>query len=131
MLRNFRTYVLLLLLAGCASLGLVPPESFGDRLAYAEGTNTAIREASTDALNNREITSADMEHVIKINAEVKTILRAARLTMGTDLQTAEGKLLAATKLLTELQAYLRARGLKTTYLWSPTWNKPLLLSYSH
>lgn len=120
-------YLLLLFIAGCASFGLEAPQSFGDRLAYAEGLNTGLRDASTDALNNHEITSRDMEHVIAVNTQAKTLLASARLLMGTDLQTAEGKLLAATKLLTELQTYLRARGVKTSN-WSPTWDKLPLLS---
>ena len=107
--------VLLLALAGCASLGMEAPQSFGDRLAYAEGNNTALLEAATDALDHREITSRDMEHVQSIHGQAKSLLGSARLLMGTDITSAEGRLLAATKLLTELQTYLRARGVKTTY----------------
>lgn len=125
-----RIFFLVLMLAGCASIGLEAPQSFGDRLAYAEGLNIGLRDASTDALNNREITSGDMEHVMAVNAQAKELLASARLLMGTDLTSAEGKLLAATRLLTELQTYLRARGVKTT-LKGKSWDRPLLLSYSH
>lgn len=122
MMATLRTALLaVLLLAGCASLGLQEAKSFSDRIAYAEGVNTAIRDASTDALNAHSITSADMEHVMAINAQAKALLASARSLQGTDVQTAEGKLLTATKLLTELQTWLRARGVKTSQegLWAP------------
>jgi PBP1b-binding outer membrane lipoprotein LpoB len=102
--------------AGCAGMGVEPPKSFEDRLAYATGTNTALRDASTSSLDAGMITSADMEHVMEINAKVKTLLLAARRVSGADLSTAESKLIEATKLLTDLQTYLRARGVKTSYL---------------
>ena len=82
--------VLLLALAGCASLGMEAPQSFGDRLAYAEGTNTALLEAATDALDHREITSRDMEHVQSIHGQAKSLLGSARLLMGTDINSAIG-----------------------------------------
>ena len=104
---------IVLLLAGCASMGLEQPKSFSDRLAYAEGTNTALLEAATSSLDAKTISSKDMEHVIDIHAQAKALLASARLLKGTDITTAEGQLLAATKLLTDLQMYLRARGVKT------------------
>jgi hypothetical protein len=108
--------ILLLALAGCASLGLEAPKSLGDRLAYAEGNNTALLEAATDALDHSEITSRDMEYVMSIHGQAKALLGSARQLMGTDVGSAEGRLLAATKLLAELQNYLRARGVKTSQL---------------
>jgi hypothetical protein len=125
-MRNLKhSWVIFVLLCGCASLGLEPPQDLGDRLAYAEGMNTALRDASTDALNHHEITSNDMEHVRDINKQAKVLLSGARLVMDTDPKTAEGRLLEATKLLTELQNYLRARGVKTGEM---TWKKQPLLS---
>lgn len=110
-------------LAGCAGMGIEPPKSFEDRLAYATGTNTALRDASTSSLDAGKITSADMEHVKAVNDKVKTILLVARRAAGVDLSTAEAKLLEATKLLTDLQTYLRARGVKTSHLTigEPVW----------
>lgn len=116
MLKRLWLFVVVAVLVSCAALGLEEAKSFPDRLAYAEGLNTALRDASSDALANHEITSQDMEHVIEINKQAKPLLLAARSLMNTDPSTAEGKLLAATKLLTDLQNYLRAKGVKkTTY----------------
>lgn len=123
--------LLFLLLAGCSTLGLEEPRDFPERLAYAEGLNTALRDASTDALDHHEITSKDMEHVMDINRQAKGLLGPARLFMNTDLSTAEAKLTAAMKLLTELQSYLRARGVKSAYdHGGDLWKKQPLLSLS-
>ena len=129
---NVKRLIILLILsiaAGCAALGLEEAKSLSDRIAYAEGMNTALREASTDALNHAEISSGDMEHVQVVNQEVKRTLAAARALLGTDVASAEGRLLTAMTLLTELQTYLRSKGVKTSYnLWSPTWKTSPLLS---
>lgn len=103
-----------LVLAGCAVLGLEQSKSFGDRLAYAEGLNTALRDASSDSLAHHEISSQDMEHVILINSRAKELLLTARTLKDTDPSTAEAKLVLATTLLTDLQNYLRVKGVKTT-----------------
>lgn len=111
------TYVV----AGCAQLGLATAKSFDERLAYAYGVNTAVREASTSALNAKTIASTDMEHVLKLTDEARGILDAARVASRVgDLQTAEARLLLATNILAELQAYLRNRGVKAN-LGDPTW----------
>lgn len=120
------------LLAGCASLGLEAPQSLGDRLAYAEGTNTGLLEAANDSLDHSGISSREHAHVKAIHDQAKALLGSARLLMGTDVSTAEGRLLAATKLLTELQTWLRARGVKTSYNLEGygylPWQTSLLLS---
>jgi hypothetical protein len=102
-------WLLALLLSGCAQLGIAPAKSFDDRLAYAYGTNTAIREASTSALNAKQITSEDMEHVMAVNDQARSILDAARGMKGIDPKAAEGRLVLATNLLVQLQQYLRSR----------------------
>lgn len=114
-------------LGGCESLGLEKPQTFQDRLAYAYGTNTAVREASTSSLNARKLSSADVAYAKSVNDQVRTLLDAARLasTAG-DMTTAEGRLAAALKLLTEVQTYLRARGVQTQ--WRPEWATQQYLS---
>jgi hypothetical protein len=110
MLRNLRTYVLLLLLAGCAQLGLSPARNFDDKLAYAYGTHTAVQQATTQSLNASDITSADASQVLKLADESRTLLDAAKAASSVgDINTASGKLLLATSILEQLQAYLRSR----------------------
>lgn len=100
-------WIALVLLAGCAQMGLAPAKSFDDRLAYAYAVNTSLREASTSALNAKQITSDDMEHVMAVNDQARSILDAARSMKVTDLHTAEARLVLATSLLAQLQQFLK------------------------
>lgn len=98
----------LLLLAGCAQLGLEPAQTFEDRLAYAVSQNAAVRIASARSLDAGDITADDMQSVMKINDEVRTILDAAKVAAGAgDLSSAESRLALATALLVKLQDHLR------------------------
>ena len=110
MLKRFVPFVVLLLLAGCASLGLAPASSFEDRLAYAVSQNAAVRKTAAVSLENGEIALEDAQRVLKLTDEVRTALDAARLASGAgDISTAEGRLQLATSVLVNLQAYLRSR----------------------
>lgn len=109
MFRKILACSLLLLLAGCASLGLAPASSFSDRLAYSYGTHSAVLVSATQSLEAGEISSEDASRVLKVADEARTALDAARIANGAgDATTAEGRLQLATALLTNLQAYLRA-----------------------
>ena len=108
-MRAYQFLFVLMLLSGCASLGLQEAKTFDQKLAYAYGNNTALREASTAALNAGQITSKDMEHIMAVNAQARSILDAARSMRGLDPQAAEARLVLATNLLVQLQQYLRSR----------------------
>lgn len=98
-------------LAGCQSLGLASAQSFDDKLAYAYGSHTAIQKATATALDLKDITSADAEHVLKLADESRALLDAARTAANAgDVSTAEGRLLLASSILTQLETYLRTRG---------------------
>ena len=115
-------WLIVLVLTACAGLGITEPKSWDERLAYAYGTNTAIREASTSALNAKTITATDMEHVLKITDQARSLLDAARAAqIGGDTKTAESRLLLATNVLIELQTYLRSRGVKALSERSLSW----------
>ena len=105
-----RLYVLplLLLLSSCASLGIAPAESLDQKIAYAQGTDTAVLTASTAALRAGQITADDHEHVIKMAEEVKSILDSAKILSSTEPAVAANKLQLATAVLTQLQTYLNA-----------------------
>jgi hypothetical protein len=113
MLRKIRAcsaLALMVLITGCASLGLAPAKTFDDRWSYAQAQTTGLRDASTRALNAKLITSGDMEHCIALadrSAQILAMARAA-YTVG-DLSTAEGRLLLASSLLADLEVYLTQR----------------------
>lgn len=99
-----------LLLSACAQLGVQPPQSLGERLAYAYGVNTAVRDASTSALVAGEITADDMANLIELADQARGLLDGARMAYGAgDMGTAESRLALATSVLVQLQTYLRAR----------------------
>lgn len=100
----------LVLVAGCGALGLQEPGGFNDRLAYATGIHTSVVQASTNALNAHEITSAQADKIMTIAEESRTALDAARIAAGAgDITTAEGRLQFITAALTSLQTFLRTR----------------------
>lgn len=109
-LLKYPIYALLLMAIGCQQLGIESPKSFDEKLAYAYGTNTAVREASTTALNAGKITSADMVHVMTINDQARGLLDGAKLAKEAgDMGSANSRLLLATSVLTQIQTYLNSR----------------------
>jgi hypothetical protein len=98
---------LLLILASCASLGLAPPQSIDQRLAYTAGQITAIRGAAASALASKSITVEDAEKVLRMTDDSKALVDGARAALSAgDMQGAESRLLLATNVLTALRAYL-------------------------
>jgi hypothetical protein len=109
MIKQWR-YLWLLLLVGCAALGIAPAQTFDQKLAYAYGTHTAVVQAATQALNDKTITSTDALQVLKLADESRALLDASRAALKVgDPTTANGKLVLATSILTELQTYLRGK----------------------
>lgn len=103
----------LLLLAGCASLGLAKPQTFEEKVAYAITTNTAIRDSSTNALNAHQISSADATQVLALNDQARALIDSARSVYSTgDVEGANHKLALGLAVLAQLQAYLNSRGVK-------------------
>lgn len=99
--------LLLALLSACASVGITPPQSLDQRLAYAAGQVTGIRSATANALDAKTITSQDAEKVLKMTDESKALIDAARAANSAgDVQGAEGRLTLAINVLAALQAYL-------------------------
>lgn len=100
-------------LPGCQSAGLEAPQSIDQRLAYAYGTHTAILDAAAAGVEQGRLSAEDGERVLDLADESRLTLDAARvaLTAG-DVSTAEGRLVLALGVLTQLQTYLNARGVK-------------------
>lgn len=100
-------------LPGCASIGLEEPQSIDQRLAYAYGTHTAVLDAAAVGVATGKLTPEDGEQVLKLADESRLLLDASRAALGAgDVATADGRLLLALNVLTQLQAYLNARGVK-------------------
>lgn len=109
MLRSLNVLFVLLLIAGCAQLGLAPADSFDKKLAYAYGAHTAVLKATTSALSAGTLKSTDAEQVQALATQSRALLDGAHVASKSgDVTTANGKLLLATNILEQLQAYLRS-----------------------
>lgn len=107
------SWTLCAVLAGCASLGLVQPQSFEERLGAAYTTNTAIREAAANSLASAALSSEEGEYALAQTREARKLLDATRLVArGGDITSAEGRLELVTKGLTLLRTYLEGKGVK-------------------
>lgn len=107
---RYSAFLLLLTLVGCASLGLAPAQSFDQKLAYAYGTHTAVLQAAASAVTAKTLSPSDGEQVLKLADESRALLDAAKA--AGDTATGGNKLALATTILTQLQTYLNARGVK-------------------
>lgn len=97
-------------LVACGTL-FVAPQSFSERLAAGYIAHTAVTTAATNALRAGDISSADAEHVLKIGAEARAVLDAAKLANDAgDVATAQGRLAMAVAIITQLQTFLREKG---------------------
>jgi hypothetical protein len=92
---------------GCANLGLAPPQSFDNQLAYAYGVHTAILETASAEVIAKSLTVADGNQVLQLADQSRTLLDSAKELETTNLVTAQGKLTLATTILTQLQTYLQ------------------------
>lgn len=101
------TALMVVLVTACASLGLTPAKSFDDKIAYANGTLTAVVNAAATSLNAQQITSEDAKGVRNLAKEAASFLDAARV-VG-DTPEGNQQLALATAVLTQLQTYLNER----------------------
>ena len=98
-------------LSGCEAIGLQKAQGFEEHLAYALGQTTAVRQSAAEGVRSGALSVKDAEYVLKVTDETRAVLDAARAAYtGGDVSTAEGRLALATSILTQLQAYLRAKG---------------------
>lgn len=100
----------LLLMAGCAALGLATPKTFNQQLATGYGTATVVLQTADTLLKDGKIDSKDASNV-EIQADnLRAALDIARQTYATDQKTAGNKLSAALTALQALTTYLQSKG---------------------
>lgn len=103
--------VAVLVLTGCPSLGLAPIKNFDNGLAYSYGIHTAVMQASGNAVEAGDISSAEAEQILAMADTARQFLDGARLLHRTgDTEGARDKMALATAVLTRMQEYLRSRG---------------------
>jgi hypothetical protein len=124
-MRYLNACVVLVILAGCAALGLQPAETFNQKLAYSYGQVTAARRGATSVVNAScptpdTFTSdacksavADGKHVQQMADEARAGLDLAKTYAAAgNLQQANVQLQLESAALSALQAYLLAKGVK-------------------
>jgi acetylglutamate kinase len=100
-----------MLIAGCASLGVAPAETFNQKVAYAIGVHTAVLEATTKGVTAGTISSVDAEAILKQADDSKILIDSAvALSASGDATGATNKLAIATAALSALQTYLASHG---------------------
>lgn len=87
---------------GCATLA--KPETFEQKLAYAYGSVTAVRQTATDLLKRDRITVEQARYVQEKADEARGYLDLARTS---DPAEAQDKLQTAITILTALEASLK------------------------
>ena len=117
MLQDFKDFkaglalYILLSVVACGMLGLTPPQTFNQKLAYAYGSLTSARTATKDLLNSNRITAQEAKVMQRRADNVREFLDAARTAYAAkDSSTAETELKAATGLITALQEILKSKG---------------------
>lgn len=106
-------FLVILLLAACAQLGLEAPQTFEERLAYAYSQNAAIRTSAAQALKAGTITKSDAQQVLTTTDTARAALDESRkFQVAGDTSTALGKLTMASSLLTTVQTFLTSKGVK-------------------
>jgi len=104
-------YALLLILAGCATLGFEQPQSLPDRIAYVTSGADAVVVSTTNALNAHVISSSDAQFVSTTGKQLSLLVNAA--STDPDPTSAEGRLKLAESVLRQLQAYLASKQVKS------------------
>lgn len=97
------------LLTACSSLGLAQPQNLSERIAYGYGVHTAVLATAATEVTAGTLSSADGEQVLKLADESRALLDSAKALSGSDEAGANSKLVLATAILTQLQAYLRSK----------------------
>lgn len=105
-LQKYTAYLLLLIVVGCASLGLPSPDTFNERLASSYAAVTEVRTSATTLLNANKLDVADAKNILEQTDNARSGLDVARSLSKTDITSANNRLIAITTTLTALQAYL-------------------------
>lgn len=108
-IRKFAPFLLLLALAGCASIGVPKPQTFNESALSAYSTVTAARDTTTLLLKAGKISATDAQNVQNQADNVREGIDIARRLYVTKPDDAQDKLTAALQILTVLNEYLAER----------------------
>ena len=101
---------LVILLSGCASLGLPTAKTFNEKLAAAYGGITVVLQTDATLLQAGTITKVDAQNIETQADNVKAALDISREIYATDQTTGGNKLASAITALGALNTYLATKG---------------------
>lgn len=100
----------LVLLVGCAALGIPQPQTFPEKLAAGYISVTTVRQTATVLLNNDVITAQDGRNIQTSANTVREGLDVARDLYALRPQAGQDKLDATLVILQALQNYVNRKG---------------------
>lgn len=101
--------LLLIVLTGCAFLGLPVPDTFNEKVAVGYSTVTSVRNSATSLLNAGQIKAEDGQNVLEQTDNAREGLDIARQIHAVDPDGANSKLSSVLIGLNALEVYLRSR----------------------
>lgn len=101
-----------LLLGGCASLGLAPAQTLDQKIEYGYAGVTAVLQSIPSAIQAGTLSSATATKANTMALQVKMLLDAARAAETSSPTGALNDLNLAAAALTAVQQYLTANGVK-------------------
>lgn len=101
--------LVLAIMAGCSSLGLVQPKTFEERYAYAIATNASVRVAAAQAVTSKAITPETGRTILKGTDNARALLDESLNLVGTD---AELNLHQALLTIENLMKLLKSNGVE-------------------
>jgi len=110
-MRKFFAMMALAIIAACAQVGVVAPQSLDEGLAYAQGQVSALEQSAAVAVSSGQLKPAVAQQALALGDQATAAISAARAAeAGGDTSTAQGKLAIATSILNQLAAMLAAQG---------------------
>jgi hypothetical protein len=103
------TSILLVLLAGCAYLGITAPLSTDQKLYAAQGTVTGVVQVATTAVSNGTLPSSKAQPVLTMANAASALIQAGHADVkANNTAGASQELALVTSALTALQTYVTA-----------------------
>lgn len=106
------TALVILAIAACANLGMQQPDTFNKKVAVAYTTVTAVAESATTALKAGKLSTSDANNVVTTSKAALAAIDVAVAMSVSNPTGANDKLTSTLAILTALQAYLAAQGVK-------------------
>lgn len=100
----------ILLIAGCSTLGVPTPKTFNERWLAAQTADTAVIQTDLALYNAGKITKEDAANIEAQADNVKAGLDIARTVYATDQTAGNTKLVSVLTALQALQSYLATKG---------------------